>query len=84
MLLLRIGCRVDVRLWQASIPPPLRAARSGAAMAVVGTKDECKCKGKVTGTGTGDNRPLTADQLRLPEAPEPRKRIIVDDDDDSD
>ena len=48
------------------------------------TKDECKCEGKVTGTGTGDNRPLTADQLRLPEAPEPRKRITVNDDDDSD
>jgi hypothetical protein len=38
----------------------------------------------VTGTETGDNRPLTADQLRLPEAPEPRKRITVNDDDDSD
>ena len=36
MLLLRIGCRVDVRLWQASIPPPCCAARSGAAMAAAG------------------------------------------------
>ena len=48
------------------------------------TKDKCECEGKVSGTGVGDNRPLTAAQLRLPEKPPPRKRIVVNDDDSED